>query len=138
MAGFTERRRVEWGDCDAAGIVYYPNYFKWMDEVFHAFTRDRGFDQRSLVRDGFLGTPLVDASCSFARPLRYYTELDVTLTVTRVGRSSFGLSYDFRVDAQQVAEGLEVRAIVAEDAGRVVARQIPEAVRAALLGALAS
>ena len=24
---------VEWGDCDPAGIVYYPAYFKWFDQA---------------------------------------------------------------------------------------------------------
>lgn len=26
------RVKVHWGDTDAAGIVFYPNYYKWMDE----------------------------------------------------------------------------------------------------------
>ena len=24
---------VNWGDCDPAGIVFYPNFYKWMDEA---------------------------------------------------------------------------------------------------------
>ena len=23
--------KVEWGDCDPYGIVFYPNFYKWMD-----------------------------------------------------------------------------------------------------------
>lgn len=23
--------RIEWGDCDPAGIVFYPRYFEWFD-----------------------------------------------------------------------------------------------------------
>ena len=23
--------RVQWGDCDPAGIVFYPRYFEWFD-----------------------------------------------------------------------------------------------------------
>ena len=137
MAGFTERRRVEWGDCDAAGIVYYPNYFKWMDEVFHAFTRDLGFDQRSLGAAGLLGTPLVDAHCSFTTPARYYDDLDITLNVTRLGRTSLGLAYAFRRGGQVVAEGTELRAFVAETGGRIAARPAPPEVRAALEAAMA-
>jgi 4-hydroxybenzoyl-CoA thioesterase len=36
MAAFTNSRtvRIEWGDCDPAGIIYYPRYF----EIFDAST----------------------------------------------------------------------------------------------------
>ena len=27
----TIQLHVEFGDCDPAGIVFYPNYFRWMD-----------------------------------------------------------------------------------------------------------
>ena len=32
-SGFTTRmhRTVEWGDCDPAGIIFYPTYYRWMD-----------------------------------------------------------------------------------------------------------
>ena len=29
--------KVRWGDTDAAGIVFYPNFYKWMDEATHEF-----------------------------------------------------------------------------------------------------
>lgn len=132
MTEFTERRRVEWGDCDAAGIVFYPNYFRWMDGVFHAWTRSLGFDQRSLAAYGCLGTPLVDARCSFRSPARYYDELDLTLRLTRLGGSSLGLAYQFRVGDRVTAEGTEVRAFVRETAGVISAIAIPDPVRQSL------
>lgn len=30
---------VNWGDTDKAGIVYYPNFFKWFDIAGHQFFR---------------------------------------------------------------------------------------------------
>ena len=35
QGGFTTRmqRTVEWGDCDPAGIIFYPTYYRWMDAV---------------------------------------------------------------------------------------------------------
>jgi acyl-CoA thioesterase FadM len=30
---------VEWGDTDAAGIVFYPNYYRWFDRAAHALLR---------------------------------------------------------------------------------------------------
>ena len=39
-SGFTTRmhRTVEWGDCDPAGIIFYPTYYRWMDAAsWHLF-----------------------------------------------------------------------------------------------------
>ena len=43
---FTTLFGVEWGDCDEAGIVYYPRYFYWMDCAFHRFLLARGLSYR--------------------------------------------------------------------------------------------
>ena len=40
---------IEWGDCDDAGIVFYPNYFRWFDNAFHHLLRQCGIGQRILV-----------------------------------------------------------------------------------------
>ena len=32
--------RVQWGDCDPAGIVFYPRYFEWFDAVHHPAVRE--------------------------------------------------------------------------------------------------
>lgn len=132
MGLFRAERLVEWGDCDAAGIVFYPNYFRWMDGTFHAFTRRLGFDQRSLMAGGLLGTPLVDAGCTFRSPARYYDTLGVSLSVTALGGSSLSLSYTFRVGDRVTAQGHEVRAFVAETDRGIAARAMPDAVRAAV------
>ena len=29
--------QVQWGDCDPAGIIFYPTYFRWMDAATWAF-----------------------------------------------------------------------------------------------------
>ena len=28
---FQESRVVAWGECDPAGIIFYPTYYHWMD-----------------------------------------------------------------------------------------------------------
>ena len=36
------RFTVEFGDCDPAGIVFYPNYLRWMDAASLHFFRAMG------------------------------------------------------------------------------------------------
>ena len=131
---FDVRRTVEWGDCDAAGIVFYPQYHRWMDAAFHALTRACGFDQRSLgARDGLLGTPLRRASCEFHAPATHGDVLSVRVEPVRLGRASLDVTYAFSRDGRAIANGRETRVFVrAVDGGRLAAAEMPASVRGAL------
>jgi 4-hydroxybenzoyl-CoA thioesterase len=66
--GFTTRmqRTVEWGDCDPAGIIFYPTYYRWMDAAsWHLFSQ-AGYNA-SRMRAEHLSLPLVHTECSFVR-----------------------------------------------------------------------
>jgi len=53
---------VEWGDCDPAGIVYYPRYFEYFDACTNALFESAGLPKPDLLRTyGIMGIPLVEA-----------------------------------------------------------------------------
>ena len=124
--------QVNWGDCDAAGIIFYPNYFRWFDECTQALLRSVGLGQRSL-RDEFdiVGTAAVDASARFTAPVTYGDLLMATSFVERWGTSSFTVYHRFDSEAQVMAvEGREVRIWAKRgDDGRLRAEPIPKAFR---------
>lgn len=102
---------VEWGDCDPAGIVYYPACFRWRNRATYrlflaaGITRD---DTRGGQRKE--GTPLVAAECSFRRASQTGEKLSVESHVSRFGRSSFTISHVFRDASGEIAaEGKETR-----------------------------
>jgi 4-hydroxybenzoyl-CoA thioesterase len=130
---FVQERIIEWGDCDAAGIVYYPNYFRWIDGCFHALGRDAGFDQMSLGRDhGLIGTPLMESSLKFASPGRYHDTLRIAATISRMGASSLTINYALTIVDRVVATGHEARAFVAQVDGQMKSVPIPDSIRIAL------
>jgi acyl-CoA thioester hydrolase len=57
---------VEWGDCDEAGIVFYPNYFYWFDCTYQRWLRKHGLSQRELRRRFKGVTPLVNVGPSLS------------------------------------------------------------------------
>ena len=61
---------VEWGHCDPAGIVYFPNYFTYFDAGTNAlFLRALGCNKfEMLKRYGIVGIPLVDVGARFMVP----------------------------------------------------------------------
>ena len=130
MADFITMRKVEWGDCDPAGIIYYPRYYHFMDGAFQDFAASRGFSQRSLREEhGLIGTPLVDTGCRFLSPLTHGDVATVEVTVEHIGASSLRLSYVFSLGERRTAEGFEARVFARDAPGGIEKAPIPDSVR---------
>jgi 4-hydroxybenzoyl-CoA thioesterase len=61
---------VTFGDCDPAGIVFFPNFSKWMDASSLNFFVKCGVPTwRELVKTtGIIGTPLLEIHTIFKKP----------------------------------------------------------------------
>lgn len=134
-----QRIRVEWAHCDAAGIIFNPHYYRWMDSGTHALLQAAGFDLIGEIRRDrlFRGFPLVASNMSFRKPLYFGDVTTCSSRVERFGNTSFVVAHEFhRADSPQpVASGSEVRVwgyVDADDPDRLKARAMPEAVRAML------
>jgi len=78
---FTFRRRVEFADTDAAGVIHFTALFRFMEEAEHAFYRSLGGAAFQWQEDRVVGMPRVAASCEFLAPIRYGEEIVVHLVV---------------------------------------------------------
>jgi 4-hydroxybenzoyl-CoA thioesterase len=136
---FSNRRavRIEWGDCDPAGIVYYPRYFAMFDHST-VLLLERALGMRKLKlyeHYGFDGCPLVQTEARFHAPTRYGDDVEIETTVTQVGRSSFSLQHRLTFNGALAVEGNETRCWVARDPARpsgIRAQPIPDEVVARL------
>ena len=102
---------VEWGDCDPAGIVYYPSYFRWCDQATYRLFLKAGL-RRDDVSSGQWreGTPLVGAECAFRRASQHGEKLVIESHVEKFGRTSFVIRHVFRDGSGAIAaEGTETR-----------------------------
>lgn len=108
---------IEWGDCDEAGIVFYPNYFYWFDCAFQRLLRSRGLSQRELRRRFHAVTPIVKADAEFKAPARYDDELEIEVAICAEGERRFRAGYHLRSNDTTIAVGYELRAFarIAED-----------------------
>ena len=101
--------RVHWGDCDPAGIIFYPTYFRWMDAATWAFMESVGYDAKRM-RAEHLAMPLVAANCDFLAPAEQGDHCEVRSRILRFGGKSFALAHDiFRADGAALAKGGETR-----------------------------
>ncbi|HAL06565.1 MAG TPA: thioesterase [Brevundimonas sp.] len=114
---FTTRSKVRFAHVDAAGIVFYPRYFEMLNgavEDWFAEGLGVGFAELHLTRG--LGVPTVSLDSRFAAPSRLGDELDITIEVKSVGRSSCAVAYTVACgdEVRMTAEGVLVCMILAE------------------------
>jgi 4-hydroxybenzoyl-CoA thioesterase/acyl-CoA thioester hydrolase len=105
---FTTRRRVEFRDTDAAGIVHFSAFFLWMESAEHELLRSCGIH----VLEAGAGGPGVDASwprvsvaCDYVSAVRFGDEIDVAVTVEKLGTSSVTYGFAFTHGGAPVAAG---------------------------------
>ena len=101
---------IEWGDCDEAGIVFYPNYFYWFDCAFQRLLRARGLSQRDVRKRFGAVTPIVQAHSDFKKPARYDDVLDIEVAVGLTGERRFRVDYHFSSKGEMIGTGYEIRA----------------------------
>ena len=104
-AEYSITHHVHFAETDMAGIVHFSNYFRWMEEVEHAYLRSLGLSV-SMLHDGLhLGWPRVSVSCEYFGPVRFEDDVRLTLRVTKVGGKSFSYEVDFALAGKRVALG---------------------------------
>jgi 4-hydroxybenzoyl-CoA thioesterase len=117
---FVHRRAVtiEWGDCDPAGIVFYPRYFAMFDASTAAlFAAALGMPKIRWTRKfGILGIPMVDTRAKFHIPSAYGDEVTIESRVTAFRRSSFDVHHRLLKPGDTLrVEGFETRVWTARD-----------------------
>lgn len=130
----TYRLTVAWGDCDAAGIVFYANYYRWMDAAFQHLLAKHSLNQRLLMEKyAIIGTGLVDSGCRFVAPVSDGDELCIASAVNEWTKRTYTVAHRFTRGGETVAEGFEKRAFFAwERPGKLKTVAIADEFRALL------
>jgi 4-hydroxybenzoyl-CoA thioesterase len=101
--------QVHWGDCDPAGIIFYPTYFKWMDSATWALFAQVGYDAKRMKAE-HLAMPLVSAQSEFVFPAEQGDRCEVVSRIARFGGKSFVVAHEVvRNDGTLLAKGAETR-----------------------------
>ena len=121
---FTITRRVEFSETDAAGIVHFANYFRYMEYAEHAFFRSLG---RSIVDAELdVGWPRVHCHCDFKKPLRFEDEVEIRLLVEAISSKSIRYQFRFSTGGTEVGRGgFTIVCVSHNEAGEMKATAIP-------------
>jgi 4-hydroxybenzoyl-CoA thioesterase len=113
----TRTTRIEWGDCDPAGIIFYARYFDIFDvSTTVLLERALGMNKSEYLKAyDFLGHPLVETRARFRLPTRFGDEVAIETAVVHCGRSSFKLEHRLTKGGTLAVEGYETRVWVVRD-----------------------
>ena len=132
MAFMTNARtvKIEWGDCDPAGIVFYPRYFAMFDASTTAlFERALGMTKyQFLKRYQAVGYPMLETAARFLTPTRFGDSVVIETSLSKLGRSSFDVTHRLTKDGELAVECTEKRVWVTrdpDDAERIKSQAIP-------------
>ncbi|AMO22394.1 acyl-CoA thioesterase [Ramlibacter solisilvae] len=126
------RVRVEFGDCDPARIVWFPNFFRWIDAASRQFFVECGVPSWTETEKtlGVIGTPLVDTQARFIQSATYGDLLSFHVGIAEWRGKSFVQRYRVTRGDELIMECDEVRIFAAHrEGGGIRAVPIPAEIR---------
>ena len=131
--------RVEFGDCDPARIVWFPNFFRWIDAASRHFFVQCGVPPWHETEQtlGVIGTPLVDTHARFVKTASYGDTLQIHTSVAEWRDKSFVQRYqiqrenaDGSVDLIMACDEVRIFAVRRDDGAGIRAIPIPADIKA--------
>jgi len=89
MLTYRYTRLLHWGDCDPGGIIFSPNYARWMVEGVTNMFLSVGIDPHRLLDDGSrCGLPILEQQLRFRQPARLHDHVEHVVEVSKLGTKS--------------------------------------------------
>ena len=99
---------VEWGDCDPAGIVYYPRYFAYFDNCTAALFEAAGLPKHQMLKwYDIVGIPMVDTRARFLAPSKFGDDIVVESRISEWRRSSFDVGSECCTSSEERTRKLD-------------------------------
>jgi acyl-CoA thioester hydrolase len=120
--------RVQWEDTDAAGIVYYANYLRFIERGRSDLLLQNGIDQRGLI-ESENGAAFAVRACNveYLKPARLHEVLVVATALTELRGASLTLGQEVW-RGEELLVRAEVKLACIDAKGR--ARRVPPSVAA--------
>ena len=97
MSEITEKEPFEWPvrvyyeDTDAQGVVYYANYFRFMERARTEWLRALGVNQERMLNEDRRMFVVTKTELEFIVPARFNDQLIVTARLSGVSRATFDI-----------------------------------------------
>ena len=132
--------RIEWAQCDPAGIVFYPQYFIIFDASTGQLFERTGLSASAIrAKYGIVGFPLVECGAKFILPCHFDDAVTVESGIGQWGRTSFTVQHRVLKGGKKAVEAFEKRIWASRRAdGGIKPEPVPAEVKASLSDASGS
>lgn len=128
---YTYDTSVKLHDTDAAGVLFFGNYFRLIHEAYENYMAAIGFDFYHIIHEADFLLLIVHAEADFKQPLHVGDKVEIRIRSDKIGRTSFTLGYEVvNTEDTVVATGETIHANISKETGKPVV--IPDGLRAAL------
>jgi YbgC/YbaW family acyl-CoA thioester hydrolase len=127
-------RRVTFAETDVAGVMHFSNYYRWMEEVEHAFLRSRGI---SVIQehDGVVYSwPRITTSCEYLAPAHFEDEVELHFQLLDLSEKAMTHEVSFMLAGRRIARGRTKAVCCTMTGGTFKSVPIPDWLRDILKG----
>lgn len=129
QAPYVHRLRVRYGECDPQGIVFNANYFSYFDVCLTELWREAAGSYAQMTERG-TDMVVAEASARFFNPAGFDDQLEIELSISRLGTTSMTTALRVLKDKTVVCEGTMRHVFI--DLQTRAKTEIPQWLRAAL------
>ncbi len=129
---FETRFQTYWADVDAAGIVYFPHFFKYVEQAEEELFRAAGRNRLRMIEENGIWMPRVEAFSKFFAPIRHGAAIRVRLNPHIKGHKTVRYEFEILDDktSERLAEGYIT--VVCVDRLQFRSTAIPEPIKAVI------
>ena len=91
--------RVYYEDTDAQGVVYYANYFRYMERARTEWLRSLGVDQSQLLNEERRMFVVTETKAEFLLPAKFNDEVVVTARLANLSRATFDIEQNIYMNS---------------------------------------
>jgi len=108
--------RVRYAETDQMGVVYYANYYVWMEVGRNEYCRECGFIYRELEEQHSVYLVVAESQCRYKSPAKYDDVVIVKTWLTALNRRTTRFGYEIvRDDGTQLAVGETLHVLIGKD-----------------------
>lgn len=94
---FAYQRTIRFADTDAAGVVFFPNYFAICHEAYEESLAAAGIELKTFFTEHWIFVPVSRCHADYLRPLSCGDKVSVTLAPMLLGAETYAINYELHL-----------------------------------------
>ena len=136
MRTYKYDRLLQWSECDAGGLIFFPNYARWMVDGLNQMFLSLGIDPNAVIdAETRGGLPVLQVAMQFHQAPKLHETVRHEITVEKIGGKSMAFKHRFFLGDVLCMESTETRIWATHSLTQpptLTTLPVPEEVRAAL------